>query len=223
MKRILLVEDDAGIKTVVIGQLKREAYNIEHTESGNQALDLISADNFALLILDWMLPDLSGLEICEKVREQGISTPIMMLTGRADPIDKAKALDAGADDYVVKPFSKIEFQARVRALIRRDQKKYKNITYGDLELDLEKQIVYFNNEEIPFLPKEYEIVELLIKHPEKYFSAEAIFSRAWSNSSDTTLDTVRSHIREVRKKLRQVGIEDYLENMRGRGYRIKHD
>lgn len=223
MKRILLVEDDAGIKTVVIGQLKSEAYNIEHTESGNQALDLISADSFALLILDWMLPDLSGLEICEKVREQGISTPIMMLTGRADPVDKAKALDAGADDYVVKPFSKIEFQARVRALIRRDQKKYKNITYGDLELDLEKQIVYFKNEEIPFLPKEYEIIELLIKRPEKYFSSESIFSKVWGNSSDTTLDTVRSHIREVRKKLRQVGIEDYLENMRGRGYRIKQD
>ena len=218
-----MVEDDAGIKTVVIGQLKSEAYNIEHTESGNQALDLISADSFALLILDWMLPDLSGLEICEKVREQGISTPIMMLTGRADPVDKAKALDAGADDYVVKPFSKIEFQARVRALIRRDQKKYKNIAYGDLELDQEKQIVYFKDEEIPFLPKEYEIVELLIKNSEKYFSAESIFSKVWGNTSDTTLDTVRSHIREVRKKLRQVGIEDYLENMRGRGYRLKQD
>ena len=221
MKKILLVEDDAGIKTVVIGQLKGEDYNILHTERGRKALELIDENKFSLLILDWMLPDLSGLEICEKVRELGISTPIMMLTGRADPVDKAKALDAGADDYLVKPFAKIEFQARVRALIRRDQKDYQSIVYGPLELNPEKQVIMFNGVEIPFLPKEYEIIELLLKYPEKYFPAELIFSKVWGSSSDTTIDTVRSHIREIRKKLKVYGIEDYLENMRGRGYRIK--
>ena len=221
MNRILLVEDNEILANIVVHFLCSDDYMVTHVKSGCEALELIGNESFALVILDWMLPDKTGLEVCKSAREFGMSTPIMMMTARGEASDKANALDAGADDYMVKPIDRIEFSARIRALLRRNSGAYKKNKCGPFELDTSNLLIFTQNKEIGFLPKEYEIMALFLKNPNKYFSAEAILRKVWGLDTDTNLNTVRTHIREIRKKLREFELDEHLENMRGRGYRVK--
>lgn len=204
MPTVLLVEDDLYIRQLIKVYLHAEGHFVDEAETGSAALAHLKLADYDLILLDWMLPDLTGVEICQKYRDKGGTALVMMLTSRKDKYDKVTALDAGADDYLVKPIDQMEFQARVRALLRQRGSwgsRTTKITIRDLEVDTVKQTVVRNGMEIELRPREYLLLEFLMKHPGQSFTAEALFARLWKTDSVAAQETVRMHIMALRKKL----------------------
>lgn len=224
MARILVVEDDRHLRTIIKAYLEAEEHDVELAENGQTARAFLKTGDFDLLILDWMLPDRTGVEICQEYRQGGGSALIMMLTARHDAKDKATALDAGADDYLVKPFDQIEFQARVRALLRRQGSwgsVSNKIMVRDLVIDTLKKTVSRDGAEIELRPREYSLLEFLAKHKGQSFTAEALFARLWNTDSVAAQETVRMHVMTLRKKLGDGTAENpIIVSSRGRGYKI---
>jgi DNA-binding response OmpR family regulator len=224
MARILVVEDDRHLRTIIKAYLQAEEHDVELAEDGETARAFLKTGEFDFLILDWMLPDRTGVEICQEYRQRGGSALVMMLTARHDAKDKATALDAGADDYLVKPFEQIEFQARVRALLRRQGSwgsVSNKITVGDLVIDTLKKTVSRGGAEIELRPREFSLLEFLSKHKGQSFTAEALFARLWNTDSVAAQETVRMHVMTLRKKLGDDNAENpIIVSSRGRGYKI---
>lgn len=224
MARILVVEDDRHLRVIIKAYLEAEEHNVELAENGETARAFLKTAQFDLLILDWMLPDRTGVEICQEYRAKGGSALVMMLTARHDAKDKATALDAGADDYLVKPFDQIEFQARIRALLRRQGSwgsSSNKITVRDLEIDTLKKTVTRAGQEIDLRPREYSLLEFLARHKGQSFTAEALFARLWNTDSVAAQETVRMHVMTLRKKIGDDASENPLIiSSRGRGYKI---
>lgn len=224
MARILVVEDDRHLRAIIKAYLEVEEHDVEMAENGETARAFLKTGPFDLLILDWMLPDRTGVEICQEYRARGGSALVMMLTARHDSKDKATALDAGADDYLVKPFDQIEFQARVRALLRRQGSwgsSTNKITIRDLEIDTLKKTVTRAGNEIELRPREYSLLEFLAKHKGQSFTAEALFARLWNTDSIAAQETVRMHVMTLRKKIGDDTADNpVIVSSRGRGYKI---
>ncbi|GAA6615059.1 response regulator [Scytonema sp. NUACC26] len=221
--RILIVEDNESIVKSLTALLHYQSYAVEVATNGQAAWDLVQAFNYDLILLDIMLPGLDGISLCRQLRSRGLTVPILLLTGRDSGHDKAMGLDAGADDYVVKPFDSKELIARIRALLRRSSSTPSPILeWGKLRLDPSNLEVCYEAKPIQLTPKEYALLELLMRSPKRVFSCNAILEHIWSFENTPTEEAVRTQIKGLRQKLKAVGAPtDLIETVYGIGYRLK--
>jgi DNA-binding response OmpR family regulator len=220
--RILLVEDDESIIEVVTAILNEQNYVVDVATDGETGWELIEAFPYDLVLLDIVLPKLDGITLCRRLRGQKRQVLVMLLTARDTTTDKLLGLDAGADDYVVKPFDAQELAARIRALLRRGGTITTPVlTCGNLHLDPSSCEVTYSGQLLRFSRKEYLLLELFLRHQHRVFSRSAIVDQIWSFSEDPpNEDTVKSHIKSIRRKLDAVGAGDLIETLYGQGYRI---
>jgi DNA-binding response OmpR family regulator len=219
MSKILLVEDDADLAGMVKMNLVREHSTVEVVYSGEEALDVLAVSSYDLLILDWNLPGKTGLEICKWYRQHGGTSPVLMLTGKSEVIDKETGLDGGADDYLTKPFSMRELAARVRAVLRRSTTVTSNVlTRGPYTVNPFKFHIEKDGATVSLQPREFALFEFLMRHPGDVFSADALLERIWRSDSEASLDALRACIKRIRKKLDD---PDVIETVHGVGYRLK--
>jgi DNA-binding response OmpR family regulator len=221
MAKIVVVEDDKDLVNLIKGILAIERHTIDSVHDGHEALAIIQMHPYDLVILDWMLPGRSGTEICRDYRARGGSAPILMLTAKAEVDDRAEGLDSGADDYLTKPFHPKEFSARVRALLRRPQSVMaKTLKAADIELDPGQIKVFKAGQQIHLLPKEFALLELFLRYPTQVFSAEALLDRVWNTDSSASLDTVRTYIKTLRKKIDANPKDSLIRTVHGVGYSL---
>ncbi len=223
MAKILIVEDNPEFLKDLKKTLSFENHTIEAVLDGTAGLDRALLCEYDLLVLDWDLPGVTGVEICRQFRDKGGQTPVLLLTGKREIDDKECGLDAGADDYLTKPFNVRELLARVRALLRRSGNAVTGnvLTLGDVELDPANFKVKRAGVPVKLVPKEFAILELMLRNPGKVFSAEALFSRVWIADEDASPDVVRSHIKNLRKKLEAGGQPAVIHTVHGVGYRAE--
>ncbi|MEO0356534.1 MAG: response regulator, partial [Cyanobacteria bacterium P01_A01_bin.3] len=221
--KILLVEDDEQLAQIVSLNLKSQNYTVEWATDGQLGLDLVEAAEPDAVIVDYHLPKLNGYELCERVRATGNSVPILMMTSRVEVQDKIDGLDAGADDYLTKPFSLKELSARLRALMRRSDRAGGTpiLTWGPLSLNPATCEVLYGDRPVPLRPKEYALLELFMRSPKQLFSRDAILDRLWTFDDAPNEETIKAHVKGMRKHLKQVGAPAKLiESVYGMGYRL---
>ncbi|MBS1990501.1 MAG: response regulator transcription factor [Cyanobacteria bacterium SZAS LIN-3] len=222
MAKILVVEDDENLSRLVKICLSSESYLVDSVMRGMDALAQIRLITYDMLVLDWMLPDITGVEVLKHYRASGGRAPVLMLTSRSTVADKVTGLEAGADDYLVKPFDKLELAARVKALLRRPKEMNPEVLVrGSLEINQTTFQVIKDGQEVELRPKEFALLEFLAKHPGESFSAEAILERLWRSDALSTTDTVRTHIMTLRKKLGDNDTKPLIKTVRGRGYSLQ--
>jgi two-component system, OmpR family, response regulator MprA len=222
MTKILVVEDEHDLSIPIRDWLSREQYLVELVDNGIEALERLKVYKFDAIVLDLMIPGVNGMEVCKRFREDGGSTPILMLTAKNSVEEKEAGLDAGADDYLTKPFHLKELSARIRALLRRHtQPTSRELRVGNLVLDVVARTVHLNGEEIHFVPREFSLLEFFMRHPNQVFSAEAILDRVWASDTLASSDTIRTYIKILRKKLGGEGKESFIRTVHGVGYKIE--
>jgi DNA-binding response OmpR family regulator/HPt (histidine-containing phosphotransfer) domain-containing protein len=221
--RILLVEDDEVLRDLLIQRLSEQNYVIDATTDGLKGLDYAITYDYDLLILDVVLPELDGISLCQKLRSQGCQTPILLLTSQDTRSTKITGLDAGADDYVVKPFDEAELIARIRALLRRgSHNSLPILIWDDLWLNTSSKEVYYGEVALTLTAKEYALLEMMMRESHHVFSNEEILDSLWSSEEFPADATVRSHIRHLRHKLTAAGAPaDLIATSHGRGYYLK--
>jgi len=222
--RILIIEDEEKLsKSLKLG-LERDGFAVDYLldgEVGQRRLEINHKD-YDLVILDLMLPKKSGFEVCKEIRSQGIMIPVIILTAIDELEDKVLALDSGADDYLVKPFSFEELIARIRALLRRpSQALPTELKLNDLVLNTGTRKVYVKDHDIPLTLKEFGLLEYLMRHPNQVLTREQILDHLWDFAFDSFSNVVDVHVKNLRKKMYDVGNEKILETVRGVGYRLK--
>jgi two-component system, OmpR family, alkaline phosphatase synthesis response regulator PhoP len=219
---ILIVDDETSIIELVKVYLEREGYKVLAAGDGNRTFEVIEQDNPDLVILDVMLPEIDGFEVCKKIRSKGNQVPIIMLTARDDDIDKILGLELGADDYLTKPFNPRELMARIKAILRRGflvrEDGQKMIKAGDLVLDLAKREVKCGGKTIDLRTQEFEVLRVLAEHPGWVFEREKLLSLAWGFDFFGQTRTVDVHIGQIRKKLE--GCDLSIETVTGIGYKL---
>ena len=204
--KILVVEDDEFIVYALTDILTSQNYAVEVATDGKAAWDLIETYDYDLILLDVLLPKLDGISLCRQIRSKGLQMPILLLTGLDNSHDKAIALDAGADDYVVKPFDLEEFVARIRALLRRGATALQPVLeWGDLRLDPCSCEVTYGTQLLSLTPKEYALLELFLRNSRRVFSCGMILEHLWSYEETPQEEAVRTHIKGLRQKLKAVG------------------
>ena len=226
MESILIVDDEAAIRELLKYNLEKEGYKITSAADGEQALSLMAKSNFALVILDLMLPGINGLEVCRKMRQDPslVAIPIIMLTAKGEEIDKVVGLELGADDYVTKPFGVRELLARIKVRLRRTSldREEDIIVKGDLVIDSNSFSIRVRNEEVDFTPKEFELVKLLATHPGKVYTRDELLEKIWGYEYPGDTRTVDVHVRHVRQKIEKDPSDpEYIETIRGIGYRFQ--
>jgi two-component system phosphate regulon response regulator PhoB len=220
--RILVVEDEAALALLLAYNLEAEGYVVERVERGDEAELLLEESAPDLVILDWMLPGVSGLEICRRLRarEATRTLPVIMLTARGEEGERVRGLSVGADDYVVKPFSVPELMARVRALLRRarPERVAVKLTAGALELDRETRRVRRGNRDVHLGPTEFRLLEYLMEKPGRVFARSQLLDSVWGMSAEIDERTVDVHIGRLRKALATGAEDDPIRTVRGSGY-----
>jgi DNA-binding response OmpR family regulator len=222
MSKILIVDDEKDLSEGLRRSLVRDQHVVEVAYDGQQAMDLLLVSKYDLVVLDWMMPKQSGLDVCRWFRSRGDKTPILMLTARGELDDKEKGLDSGADDYLTKPFHLREFQARVRALLRRGSSSAASnvLSVGTVALDTVARKVTRDGAEVRLEPKEFNLLEFLLRHPNQAFNADALITRVWQSDTEVSTDAVRVYVRMLRKKLDVEGKPSIVETVHGSGYRL---
>jgi DNA-binding response OmpR family regulator/HPt (histidine-containing phosphotransfer) domain-containing protein len=221
--KILVVEDDQLMVQALNALLSDQTYTVEVASDGASAWQLLQAYDYDLVMLDLTLPQIDGLTLCRRIREAGEQMPILMLTGREEHHDRALGLDAGADDYVTKPFDPEELLARVRALLRRSgETKQTLLSWGELHLDPAACQVTWGERAIAFTPKEYALMELFLRNPKRVFSCGSILDHLWNYEETPGEEAVRTHIKGLRQKLKTAKVTpDPVETVYGIGYRLR--
>lgn len=220
-KRILIVEDERAVREMLAFSLRREGYQLQEAADCAAARKLLADMLPDLLILDWMLPDMSGLEFARSLKHQEATRelPIIMLTARAAEDDKVTGLQAGADDYLTKPFSTRELLARMEAVLRRSAGHEQLLAVGTLQLNTLSHRVSAGGQEIMLGPTEYRLLKFFMTHPERVFSRAQLLDRVWGGNVYVEERTVDVHIRRLRKALEPHGCENHIQTVRGSGYR----
>src|SRR6059036_1513965 len=222
--RIMVVEDEEALTTLLRYNLDAESYDVETVTRGDDADTRLKERVPDLVVLDWMLPGLSGIELCRRLRARPESKalPIIMLTARGEESERVRGLATGADDYIVKPFSVPELIARVRALLRRasPERIADVLKFGDIELDREKKRVSRGGREIDLGPTEYRLLEFLMERPGRVFSREQLLDGVWGNNVYIDERTVDVHVGRLRKALSGRGEADPIRTVRGSGYAL---
>ncbi|MHC5934488.1 response regulator [Nostoc sp.] len=221
--KILLVEDDVLLSTALTDLLSANRYTIDIASNGQAGLELAISAEYELILLDWLIPKLDGITLCRQLRSQGYDKPILLLTEKNSNTDIIAGLDAGADDYVIKPFDPKALLARIRSLLRRNAPiSSSRLTWGNLSLDAIAGRVTCNKQEIPLTATEYKLLELFLQNRDRIFSRAVILDRLWGFDDAPTENAVTTHIKDLRKKLKTAGLaEEFLETVYGMGYRIK--
>ena len=221
--RILLVEDDVRLAEALAEALTDQLYVVDVVKDGESGWSQAKAIAYDLILLDITLPKLDGFSLCQRLRTHGYHLPILMLTARDTSSDKVNGLDAGADDYVVKPFDLQELLARIRALLRRGSSpSAPTLVWGGLHLNPSTYEVSYQNQPLQLTPKEFSLLELFLRNGRRVLSRSAIIDSLWSSENPPEEDTVKAHIKSLRQKLRTVAApEDVIETVHGLGYRLK--
>lgn len=219
--KILIIEDDEAILSFLHRGLTYEGYQVNIARDGQSGLIFAKDETPDLVILDWMLPGLDGIEVCRRIRDGG-TTPILMLTAKDTVTDRVKGLDAGADDYMIKPFNLDEFMARVRALLRRTQVAIpESFAFDDLILDTGTRQATRQDRLIDLTAKEYELLELFMRHPNQVLTRELIYDNVWGYDFGGESNIIEVYVRYLRQKLEQDGGERLIHTVRGMGYALR--
>ncbi len=220
--KILVVEDETKLAQFIELELKYEGYDVTVANDGLIGLTTARSEEFDLLLLDWMLPGASGIEICRRLRDTGNRVPVILLTAKDDVADRVAGLDAGADDYVVKPFSVEELLARVRAQLRRNQETdTEQLEYGDLRLNTSTREVYRGDRAIELTAKEFDLLEYLIAHPKQVLTRDRILERIWGYDFMGDSNIIEVYVRYLRLKLEAEGEKRLIQTVRGVGYVLR--
>jgi two-component system phosphate regulon response regulator PhoB len=222
--RILIVEDEGPLVTLLRYNLEREGFAISEASDGEEALLRAAEDRPDMILLDWMLPLLSGIEVCRRLRRlpDTATVPIIMLTARGEENDKVRGFDCGADDYITKPFSPVELIARVRALLRRARPELaaEQLDFADLVMDLAAHRVRRSDREVHLGPTEFRLLQHLMRNPGRVFSREQLLDAVWGRDVYVEARTVDVHIRRLRKALNGAGDQDLIRTVRAAGYAL---
>lgn len=231
MKKILVVEDDPNINQLLQLHLQDEGYEVEICDHGGRGFERASKQDLDLIVLDVMLPEMNGIQICQRLRALEVFTPILMLTAKTEEIDKVIGLESGADDYLTKPFKIREFLARVKAILRRQElhlltlKKEKTwINHGLLEIDIEKRKVQFEGKRVELTPKEFDLLHLMAKSPGRSYSRAQLLELIWGYDFSGYEHTVNAHINRLRSKIESdPNNPTYILTTWGVGYRFNDE
>ena len=222
--KIFIVEDEPSIVQLVKYNLEKENFKVLVSNNGEEGLQEIKKTEPDLILLDWMLPDLSGIDICKALRKDTKfkNVPIIMLTARSQEEDKVLGLNVGADDYLPKPFSNLELIARVNALLRRSKPSIAEdiVSFQDLKIDRLQRKVFRGNVEINLGPTEYKLINFFVKNPSRVYSREQLLENIWTSSINVELRTVDVHIRRLRKAINLSGTKDLIRTVRSAGYAL---
>lgn len=223
MNPILVIDDEERIRHLVRMYLEREGYSVDEAGNGREALEKIQKKEYALLIVDLMMPEIDGWRVCRDVREKS-DVPIIMLTARGEEFDRVLGFELGADDYLVKPFSTKELVARVKALLRRSGGNIavssSDLIYGPLKIEKDKHRVSIDDEQIPFTPREFELLYFLAKNPSRVFSREQLMETVWGYDFYGDARTVDTHVKKIREKLSNPNVRSMLATVWGVGYKF---
>jgi two-component system phosphate regulon response regulator PhoB len=222
--RILLVEDDRALSELLAYHFTREEFDIQLTADGEEAMLLAAENPPDLVLLDWMIEGLSGIEVCRRLRRrpETANVPIIMLTARGEEADRIRGLETGADDYVTKPFSPRELVARVGAVLRRVRPALagERLAYADIEMDIVSHKVRRAGAGVPLGPTEFRLLRHFLEHPGRVFSRERLLDSVWGHDSDIEPRTVDVHIRRLRKAINAGGRSDIIRTVRSAGYAL---
>lgn len=220
--RILIAEDEVGIAKALRHVLEKNRFSVDMVHSGTDALDYLRSSDYDAAVLDIMMPGLDGLEVLRRIRAEGSAIPVLLLTAKSEIEDRVAGLDAGADDYLPKPFATAEFVSRVKALTRRSG-SYTPVLMrlGNAELDLGGYTLSANGRSEKLNNKEFQLMELFMRNPGMVFSSERLMDRIWGLESDAEMDVVWTYIGFLRKKLRQLGADIEIRTIRGAGYALE--
>ncbi len=219
MAKILVVDDNIELSDNICKWLEMEKHIVDRCNDGADGLAHLRTYEYDVVILDWQMPKMSGIEVLKAFRGLGGVTPVLMLTGMRTIDDKEQGLDAGADDYLTKPFEMREVSARVRALLRRAASAPSDmLKIGDIVLEREARQVTKNGVALRLMPKDFAILDLLMSHPKKVFSAEILIERIWSSDTDASPDVVRKHINRIRTQIDTPGSTSLIRTVHGVGY-----
>ena len=223
--RILLVDDEAELAEPLSRVLTRQGYQVDIATEGQAGSQLAASGHYDLLILDWMLPHYSGLEICQQVRSRGGATPVLFLTAKDTLNDRVEGLDAGADDYLVKPFELRELLARVRALLRRPptldaSPRVTRLQYEDLALDEANQLAYRQGQTIELSEKETQLLSYLLQHPDQVLTRSQIHQAVWVDAEEPASNVLAAQMRLLRRKIEPKGTPPLIHTVYGKGYRL---
>jgi two-component system phosphate regulon response regulator PhoB len=221
---VLIVEDEGALLTLLRYNLEREGYRVLEARDGEEALLIASEEQPDLVLLDWMLPQLSGIEVCRRLRsrQETRNVPILMLTARGEETDRVRGLDTGADDYITKPFSMTELLARLRAVMRRIRPGLAEdvVKIGDLEMDRAAHRVRRRGHDVHLGPTEFKLLDHLIQHPGRVFSREQLLDAVWGSDVYVEARTVDVHVGRLRKALNIEGVRDPIRTVRSAGYAL---
>jgi DNA-binding response OmpR family regulator len=222
--KVLVVDDEKLIVKGIRFSLEQDGYEVSCAYDGEEALSMAKEGNYDIILLDLMLPKLSGLDVCQQIREFS-NVPIIMLTAKGEDMDKIMGLEYGADDYITKPFNILEVKARIKAILRRTKKTEKTentdkvVTAGDLKLDTDSRRVYIRDREVNLTAKEFDVLQLLVTNPNKVYSRENLLNTIWGYEYPGDLRTVDVHIRRLREKIEDNPSEPrYVHTKWGVGY-----
>ena len=222
--KIFIVEDEPSIVQLVKYNLEKQNFKVLVSNNGEEGLQEIKKTEPDLILLDWMLPDLSGIDICKALRKDTKfkNVPIIMLTARSQEEDKVLGLNVGADDYLPKPFGNLELIARVNALLRRSKPSIAEdvVSFQDLKIDRLQRKVFRGNKEINLGPTEYKLINFFVKNPSRVYSREQLLENIWTNSINVESRTVDVHIRRLRKAINLSGTKDLIRTVRSAGYAL---
>lgn len=224
MAKVLVVEDEVDLATLINNWLSRERHLVEVVHDGATALHRLKVAKYDVIVLDIMLPGISGIDVCNQYRQMRGTTPILMLTAKSSLTDKEIGFSAGADDYLTKPFHLKELEFRVKALLRRGIVADSHIfQIGDITIDADQHKVMKNGQDVHLLPKEFRLLEFFVRHPQRVFSSEELLENVWESDTPAHNDSVRGHITRLRKKLDSPGQPSIIETVYGVGYKLKTD
>ena len=222
MAKVLVVEDDVALQRMISDWLALEHYNLELAVDGNEAIEKLKFYQYDVVILDWQLPGMSGIDVIREYRSGGGKTPVLMLTGKSSIPDKEQGFDSGVDDYLTKPFHMKELSARLRALLRRPSTLVTEVLeFGALRMDRRTHVVVLNDKEVDLKPTEYALLEFLMRHPGQVFAPEALLDRVWSSQSDSSVDALTTCIKRLRKKITVEGQDSIIKTVYGVGYKLE--